>query len=231
MNEEIRHPDAVFAALKAKANARKQRHLTVLHTLLREQQAQGQVQFTYAYVGRLSGDRGGPKLQTIRNKAGEDYRTLIEAWRVYARKGRVTSDAESKVVADETVLQDIDNPRLRAHMGFIVSERNQLRREVHLLRAHAKITVDMRPLPGVGRVDGKNVIQVLEPTAHFTESELEALRAALSPAFLEQQHWAEDADGRIVDLSTSKRRVLFQVGFTHAIRKILSEQVKETPGP
>jgi len=231
MHHEVEHPDAVFEALRAKANVRKQRNLTALHTILREQQAQGQVQFTYASVGRLSGDRGGPKLQTIRNEAGEDYRTLIGAWRVYARKGRVTSDAESKAVADETVLQDIDNPRLRAHMGFIVSERNQLRREVNLLRAHAKITVDMRPLPGVGRVDGKNVIQVLEPTARFTESELEALRAAISPAFLEQQHWSEDEDGRILDASASKRRVLFQVGFTHAIRKILGEQAKETPGP
>jgi hypothetical protein len=42
--------------------------------------------------------------------------------------------------------------------------------------------------------------------------------------FLEQRHWIEDTEG-ILDVAG---RLLFPAGFTHAIRKLLDEQPKET---
>ena len=61
-------------------------------------------------------------------------------------------------------------------------------------------------------------IAILELSSQLTPSEREALEKAISPEFLEEQGWHEGDYGEIVN---DRRRILFEVGFARAIRKIL----------
>jgi hypothetical protein len=103
-----------------------------------------------------------------------------------------------------------------------VAERNRLRGEVNLLRANANVVIDRRTLPGrVHVMPEGQVMQVLSPLANLTESEIAALRNAISPDFLRQEGWREGPDGQIAN---AKGRTLFDIGFANAVRKLLRER-------
>lgn len=106
-------------------------------------------------------------------------------------------------------------------MQSIISERDKLQTQINTLKANYHVTVDRRPL-------GATVISspstgptfVLEMKAQLTPSERDALRKAISPEFLNYQDWREGSHGEIFN---SVDRVIFDVGFTTAIRKVLGD--------
>ena len=216
------HPDAVLETLKAGVRPQKQRNLNIIHAVCRELHGLGSRDFSLATVGRMSEERHGMSRNALYNKASEDFRTLINAWSRFAGDMPGKRATSLKPLAEEDLLRRIDDPALRALLGGIVAERNRLRGEVNLLRANAKVVIDRRILPGhVHVMPEGQVTQVLPPLADLTDSEVAALRKAISPEFLRQEGWHEGPHGQIVN---AKGRTLFDVGFTNAVRKVLFER-------
>jgi hypothetical protein len=168
----------------------------------------------------MSEERNGMSRNALYNKASEDFRTLIAAWSTFAGETTKKQATPLTPLAEEDLLRRIDDPALRSLLGGIVAERNRLRGEVNLLRANANVVIDRRTLPGHAHVmpEGQ-VIQVLSPSSQLTDSEIAALRGAISPDFLRQEGWQEGPHGEIVN---TKGRTLFDVGFTKAIRKLIA---------
>jgi hypothetical protein len=214
------HPDEVLNTLKSDARPQKQRNLDIVHAVCRDLHGLGSRDFSQATVGRMSEERNGMSRNALYNKASEDVRTLIGAWSRFAGETTKKQAIPLKPLAEEDLLRKIDDPALRALLGGIVAERNRLRREVNLLRANANVVIDRRTLPGHAHVmpEGQ-VMQVLSPLANLTDSEIAAIRKAISPDFMHQEGWQEGPHGEIVN---AKGRTLFDVGFTKAIRKLIA---------
>ena len=212
-------PIDVLNSLKRSANKRKQDNLHIVYEVCAEMVELGHVDLLAAQVGRMSAARGGVAAQTIRNATGKDYQALIAAWRECVSKVSKRGKPSVNATGDEDLLRRIADPALRALFGTIISERNQLRGEVAVLRVNSNITIDMRPLAGRTHVgsDG-DVIHVVTGSDTLAESERASLAKAVSPAFLEGEGWREDEAGRVLN---SKGRALFDVGFTIALRKVL----------
>jgi hypothetical protein len=219
------HPDHVLETLKAVVRPQKQRNLDIIHAVCRELHGLGSRDFSLATVGRMSEARHGMSRNALYNKASEDFRTLIAAWSALTGEPAKKQPLPLKPLAEEDLLRRIDDPALRSLLGGIVAERNRLRGEVNLLKRNASIVIDRRTLPGHAHVtsEGK-VLQVLSPLAKLTESEVCALRKAISQEFLDQEGWREGPHGEIVN---AKGRTLFDIGFANAVRKFLASATRE----
>lgn len=214
-------PDQVLERLKSSVRPQKQRNLDIIHVVCRELHQLGSRDFSLATVGRMSEARHGMSRNALYNKASEDFRTLIAAWSAFAGQPAKKQPSPLKSLAEEDLLRRIDDPALRSLLGGIVAERNRLRGVVNLLKRNASVVIDRRTLPGSTHVTpAGQVMQVLAPLADLTVSEIAALRKAISPVFLSQEGWREGPHGEIVN---AKGRILFDVGFATAVRKLLAK--------
>lgn len=214
-------PNQLFVALTASARPQKRHNLEVTHQVCAELHRLGSKDFSLATVGRMSEERGGMSQRALYNATSGDFKTLIRAWASFAVAG-VKPAAEPKVREatqdDSGLLKKIDDPALRALLGYIIAERDRLRGEVKLLRAHANVVVDRRVLPGHINVTPKGqVVQVLS-SAGLSDTEKQALSRAISAEFLDQESWSEGPNGEILN---SRGRKLFDIGFANAVRKVL----------
>lgn len=211
------HPDELLEELKATANPRKQRNLDIIHAVCREQYARGSRDFSVATIARLSAERGGPVKGTIHNKTGDDFKGLIKGWAEHT--GGVTRKVR-KVREDpyEALIAKIENPATRAVMASVLAENRKLRSENTLLKSsNAHPMLDLRPQPNTA---SDNTVQVLPASTGLTDSEVEALRYAVSEKFLRDEGWREAVHGRIVN---DIGRTIFKIGFATAIRKIVGD--------
>src|SRR5208282_2579894 len=137
-------PDEVLAALKRDATHRTQQSLDIIQTLCSEQHQRGSRDFSVATIGRLSTERGGPATQTIRNKHGEHYRTLLAAWAAFADGLTRKPPARGESNTADDVLAMIEDASVRAIVGVIMAENRKLKGENTLLKSKADIIVDRR---------------------------------------------------------------------------------------
>jgi hypothetical protein len=107
-------------------------------------------------------------------------------------------------------------------MQAIIAERDTLKAQINLIKGSSLGTIDLRPM-GAGITSSQEgaVTATLMPAAQLTESERKALAAVLSLKFLEDEGWFEGERGEIRTLKS--KRVVFERGFTSAIRKVLGE--------
>ena len=205
------HPDDVLEKLKANATPRKAKNLDIIYDVCREQHERGSTDFTVATISRLSKERGGP---TIHNKTGDDFKGLIKAWANHTggmtRKLRKTS--ENPIYA---VLDKIPDPAVRAVMGAVLAENKKLRGEVNLLKTHTEVVIDMT---AKNSSHSPETIQILPISLGLTESEIAALRHAISDQLMHDEGWKTDEYGRIL---TVNGRCIFKIGFVSAIQKII----------
>lgn len=207
------HPEEFLAQLKSNANARKAKNLDIIHEVCREQHERGSKDFSVATISRLAVLRGGPVKSTIHNKTGDDFKGLIKAWSEHTggtlKKTRKIN--ENPIYA---VLEKIPDPAIRAVMGSVLAENKKLRGEVNILKSKTNVIIDRRQSVS----NQTDSIQIIQTTNNFTNSEIEALRHAISEKLLQDEGWLQDENGRILN---TKGRVIFKVGFINAIRKIV----------
>lgn len=214
-------PKKLLIELKDKATSRKSKSLDLIYHLLELQTQNKQMDFSIATIGRLSVKNGGPSPQAIRNKGGENYRTLIEAWA--ASQGTTTKKPPSigarniTPKRDEDILMLIEDPALKAVIGAIIRERNQFRNELRVLKSHTSITVDRRPI----RRESKQPIELLPAiTGLLTLSERVALEDSISEKTFAERCWVCMPNGRVKD---ENGRHLYKPGYISAIENILRE--------
>lgn len=80
-------PKEVYEAiLNQLTNTRTKKSLEAIQEVCKEQHGAGASDFRIATIAKLGAKRGVPSAQTIRNKTGEHYRALIEAWQAVGEK-------------------------------------------------------------------------------------------------------------------------------------------------
>jgi hypothetical protein len=209
-------PEEVLAALQAGATKRTRNSLDIIHTICTEQSQAGNRDFSVATVGRLSSGRGGPSTQAIRNKTGEHYRTLVQAWASQADGGKRKASARPTAGIETDLLEMIDDPCVRAIVGSFLAENRQLKKENVVLKMNANIVIDRRP---VAETTGNaSNPQFLPPLSTLLPLEVDALRHAVSDELLNNMGWTIDPKtGRV----SRGERAIFRAGFATAIKKIL----------
>lgn len=204
-------PDLVFEKLKAGAGTRTVRNLERIHGVCRAIHQSGGRDYSLAAVGRRSLECGGPTAGTLYTVTGKPFRELISAWASHA--GNAAAPAPPRT--EDAWLKRSRDPADRALVGMIVTERNRLRHEVNLLKAHAGIIVDRRP--ALAESVGAS-IAVLRADDGLVPTEREALAKALSAEWLEEHGLKISAHGALLN---EQGRELLPVGFVPGLRKLL----------
>jgi hypothetical protein len=224
MDEISIHPDAVLEALLAKGpRSNKAATLKALHEICTRQYGQqsGALRdFSLSAIGRLCEAQGLFKGRVLYNAASADYVSLITAWASYSGPVSVKPPKPPKVPASHEYLLRIEDPAIRQLMQAAISERDSLRAQVNLLKSHAQVVIDKRPL-GATLPMGEGAMPVLLPKAQLTDSEREALERAISPDRLDRLGCKIGPRGEVLD---KQGRILFDLGFVDAIRKILGDR-------
>lgn len=219
------HPDDFLVQLKAKSNPRKQRNLEIIHAVCKEQSERGSKDFTIATVAKYAKIAGGPAASTIHNRTGDDFKALIAVWSAHVGG----EEKKPRPVAEDpftTVLDQIDNPAVRALMGAVLAENKKLKREINLLKANTDVTIDLRggsgPVKSSHSANDRSLpigFEALPATVTFTSSERDALLHAISERLLVDEGWKNDAYGRIL---TNAGRQIFKPGFLTAVSKVVA---------
>lgn len=206
-------PNDLLEQLKSGANAQKRRNLDLIHQICQEQYQKGSKDFSIATIGRLSQQKGGPIIQSLRNKSGQDFRALIQVWSNHTGgfSGHLPKGPQTPL---QSILNKIEDPAVRAVMESIIAENTKLKGQISLLKRSANVLIDMRPQT----LYQTQTVELLPPCADLTESEKEALKHAISDAFFQAEGWATEENGRV---KNAKGRVLYKPGYVTAIRKII----------
>lgn len=213
------HPDAVLEALLAKGGRSNRRaNLAKMHELCRKRHEAGSRDFSLPTIGRLAETEGILKGRTLYNAPSADYRAHIEGWATYAGP---PAPKPVKTLASHDYLMRIGDPAIRSIMQAIIAERDKLKAQLNVLKAHTQVTVDRRPLAATtSSAPGMQPVAVLKLAAQLTPSEREALHKAVSADYLEERGLREGSHGEIVN---ERGRMVFEVGFARAIRKVLGD--------
>lgn len=211
------HPSAVLSSLQAKGGrSQKQRNLSSIHEVCRKYHEEGGRDFSVSMIGKLCESAGVIKGRALYNAPSADYRALIEAWAAYSG-GSIMRPIEA--LASHEYLLRIEDPAIRSIMQSTIMERDKLKAQLNVLKAHTQITVDRRPFNSNRERDqGDLQVTSLSRPSFLTESERDALKKAICKRYLEEQGWVEGSHGEVVN---DRGRTIFEIGFTHAIRKML----------
>ena len=219
------NPDEVLASLLDKGGRSNRRaNLAKMHELCRKQHAAGSRDFSLPTIGRLTEAEGIMKGRALYNAPSADYRVLIAAWAAYA--GPATPKPPKTLVSHDYLMR-IEDPAIRSIMQAIITERDKLKAQLNVLKAHTQVTVDRRPLGAtVSAAPGVQPVAVLAMSAQLTSSEREALQKAVSASYLEDRGLKEGSHGDIVN---ERGRTMFEVGFARAVRKMLGDTTPKLP--
>lgn len=211
------HPDDLLAQLMETASKRRRASLEIIHAVCRERHQSGAKDFSIATIARLSEAKGGPTGSTIRNKTGEAYQGLIKCWASHTggsprKLPKLSEDPIMELVAS------IEKPEVRAILSSIVAENRKLKREVNLLKHQVSQTavLDLRELPKGGAAPSFSG-ELLPSAKQLTDSEVAALREAISPEKLADEGWSIDANGFLLN---SDGRRIYGIGYVSAIKKL-----------
>ncbi|PRW85152.1 alpha/beta hydrolase [Pseudomonas simiae] len=213
------HPDAILEALLAKGGRSNRRaNLAKMQELCRSHYETNSRDFSLPAIGRLAEADGILKGRALYNAQSADYRTLIEAWAAYAGP---PAPKPIKMLASHEYLMRIEDPAIRSIMQAIISERDTLKAQLNVLKANTQVTVDRRPLGAtIVATPEAQPVPVLAMSAQLTQSEREAFKKSVSVDYLEERGLREGSHGEIVN---ERGRIMFEVGFARAIRKVLGE--------
>ena len=215
----------ILEDLKFNKSQRTKDSLDQLNTLLETYFNSGKNDYSIATIGRISKAEGGIGTVSIRNKTGEHFRLLINAWATKAnttmKKPPIPHSRKHNLPLDMELLKRLDDPVLRAVFGQIIAEKKKLVEENRRLKQSVEVVIDMRPKQ---IIDAEQVHQKVEILSNLQEllvpSEIEALKDSIDEKKMAERGWILSKHGVIKD---EYERPLFKIGFVLAIKKILSQ--------
>jgi hypothetical protein len=217
--------DVILDDLKDDKVPRTKQNLDKLNSILSEYANSGQKDFSITQIGRVSAAEGGPGYEALRATRNTHYRSLIEAWAQKCKtntKKPLGPHARSKSVPqDNKLLERIPDAAVRALFGQIIAERNRYLREVKLLKQHANITIDKRPVRQFDASAEPNIEVLPSLSGVFTESEKKALAYAISDECMERNDWQHTQAGQVKNMEYNTE--IFPRGFVSGLRKLLGE--------
>lgn len=217
--------DVILEDLKEGKPPRTKSNLDKLNSILKEYVDSGQRDFSITQIGRISAAKGGLAYEALRATRNKHYRILIEAWAQKCNtntKKPISPHARSKSIPeDNKLLERIPDAAVRALFGQILAERNRYRKQVNLLKQHANITIDKRPVRQFN--DSTDPIIEVLPSLQgvLTESEKNALAYAISDECMVRNDWTTTQAGQVKHVEYNNE--VFPRGFITGIKKILKE--------
>lgn len=208
------HPDELFSMIHENASTRKKKTLLTIHNACRKQSESIAKDFSLSAIARLIADEGGPTEQALRNKNAEDYRALISRWAEYCNTNTKKPRKEKSSTMHDEILSNISDPTVKALVGIIMAENRKLKRENSLLKEQTLFTIDMRPESN--KQDNNDSFLVV-PSYNLTDTEIDALRHAISDEFMNYRGWTVDEYGRVKE----KDFQVYKAGYVSAIKKVL----------
>ena len=217
--------NTILEDLKSGKASRTQDSLDKLNALLEARFNAGERDYSIAAIGRVSKAEGGVGTVSIRNKTGEHFRLLIDAWATKAnttmKKPPVPQSRKLDTPSDMDLLKRLDDPAMRAVFGQIIAEKNKLKAENRILKQNVEVVVDMRPNQNIGAEQAHQGIQVLSTLdSLLLPSDIEALKDAIDENKIALLGWTVSKYGAVKD---EYERPLFKTGFVLAIKKILDQ--------
>lgn len=210
------HPDEMFSKFYENASTRKKKTLELIHNACKKQSESDIKDFSIGTIARMIADDGGPSEQALRNKNAEDYRVLISQWAKYYETTTKKPKKEKRTTLNDDILASIFEPTTKAMVGMLMAENTKLKKENSMLKEQTTFTIDMRPIKDISK--NKDVV-IVEPSYKLTDTEIDALRNAISDEFMNQQGWTPDKYGRVKENGIQ----VYKAGYVTAIQKILNE--------
>jgi hypothetical protein len=199
-------PEEVLSQLKKKASSRVQNSLDAVFAICKEQQERGLNDFSYSTIARLGKGRGVPAAQSIRNKTGESYRTLIASFnsstKDQPRPVRSTSKGKMHAWIDE-----LDDPVVKLQANILYAQKKEAERLLN----------EVVPINQV--IEVFDNVDVSVASIKLTELERSALEYLISSEFLRRHQLELGKNGSIV--STDTQKSFFPVATLDAIKKAL----------
>ncbi|WP_081337725.1 gamma-mobile-trio protein GmtX [Vibrio mimicus] len=198
-------PDIILTQLKSQVSERVQLSLQSIYQICVEQQQRGLNDFSYATIARLGKGRGVPAAQSIRNKTGEVYRTLISSFAnqsVNSKTSKNTSYSKGYAWIDE-----IKDPVIKLQVGILYSQKITAERAVN----------EIAPINQVIEIFDGNSSDFL--AKRLTTLEREALDYLLSSEFRRKNELELGKHGSIV--SRNNDEPFLPVATIDAIEKAL----------
>lgn len=216
------HPNVILQELLAK-NPRKDKaeKLRQLNDICASHYAKSKIirDFTLPSIGRICRMQGLFKTErTLYNACSKDYCDLINAWAAYSGPSSVkVSKIRPDVPVEHQYLLKIEDHALRSIIQSIIAQRDKLNKQLNIMKSQLKIQVDQRPVSTVVSIDEPSEWKTKnEP--FLTDSEINALKKAISAEFMEDQGWLAGSDGEVY---TAGGAIVFDPGFVTAIKKIV----------
>ncbi len=222
MNIDI---NVILEDLKSNKSQRTKNSLDQLNTLLEARFYAKEKDYSIATIGRVSKADSGVGTVSIRNKTGEHFRLLIDAWATKAnttmKKPPVPQSRLLNIPSDMDLLKRLDDPALRAVFGQIIAEKNKLKAENSILKQNTEFVVDMRPNQVIHAEQIHQEVEVLPALdSQLLPSDIEALEDAINGDKMAQRGWKISKYGAVKD---EYERPLFKNGFVLAIKKVLAQ--------
>ena len=218
--------DIILADLKDGKAARTQQSLDKLNGILQAYAKTGQRDFSITQIARICAVESGLGYEALRATRNKHYRDLIEAWaqkcKTNTKKPLGPNSRSKSIPTDNQLLERIPDAAVRALFGQIIAERNRYRNEVNLLKQHANITIDKRPVRQFDAATKEQTVQVLPAFSNIlTESEKKALAYAISDECMASHGWQSTLAGQVKDMEYKTE--IFPRGFVTGLHKILGE--------
>jgi hypothetical protein len=199
-------PEQVLEQLCSNASTRTIDSLKAIYQICKEQQDRGLTDFSFSTVARLGKGKGVPAAQSIRNKTGEHFKTLIAA---FSSKTNSTNKTTQKNSSTKSLawIDAITDPVLKLQVNILYAEKKEAER---LLQAVVPIDqyIEIRDNVGAASI-----------SARLTDLEREAMEYLVSDEFMRTERLERGPRGSIVRIDTQK--TFSPVATLDAINKVL----------
>jgi hypothetical protein len=218
----------ILEDLKEGKDPRTKKSLDTLNHILKAYHEGKNRDFSITHIGRISSENGGPGYASLRATKNDHFRRLIEAWATYSgtttKKPLAATARSHQVPTDHKLLERIQDVAVRALFGQILAERNSLKKQINVLKQHANIVIDRRPVRqfDAQATEVADKVELLPAvTGILKPLEVKALIYAISDECKEDKNWEFTRTGQVKDMSSMEE--IFPRGFVTGIRKILDE--------
>lgn len=214
--------NSTLEALKQNKSLRTQNSLDQLNQLLKHRFEKNEDDYSISSIAKESKASGGVGEVSIRNASGVHYRELINVWAAKAhttiKKNYQKQSRRKQVSTDFELLKKLDDPVLRAIFGQIISQNKSLKSENNILKSKSDIVVDLRPIEHTVTDLKKDENDKSARKIKFLQSEIDALKDAISNHKINRRGWVITDSGAVNDENGNP---LFKPGFVGAVKKIL----------
>ncbi|MGR9156211.1 gamma-mobile-trio protein GmtX [Rhizobium leguminosarum] len=204
--------EKLYERLLAERTSDSQRNkMTGLWNALRQMRDENVDVYTIAVVGSYSEKCGGPQTQSIRNKQGKPFRTLIEAF---------ADDEGKRIKRPQKSLPPIDAAiDMIADKGAQLALRLEIKANAGLKAENDRLKAAFKVLSVVPTVE-RSLNQPETPRPKLSEIELDSINRFLAGSWREERLWLFGDDGSIVEEPSGT--LIAPPGFVNALRDILA---------